>query len=872
MEAWPLVGRSNEISLVTAAVSENRSAVVIGPAGVGKTSLGSVCLQLAQKGGMKLAQTTATHSSRRLPFGAFASILPPVQIDDALFRGDRPDLVQRYVQVVVESARGRPLFIFVDDAHLLDDGSAMLLHQLALRRSAAILATVRSGESAPDPVVALWKDGLAERIEIGLLNDGAVEDLLTAVLGGPIDAASLHQLIGHSQGNPLFLRELVNGALETGSLIDEGGIWRLKAPLRPTSRLVELVALRLGALSDPERAALELLALVEPLEQVELAQLVDPMAIESLEQKGLIATRADGRRVEVWLGHPVYGDVMRVGISALRERNMARALAEVFEEAGGSRPKDGLLLASLRLVGGGGSRELLEGGAIAARTRHDHSLAERLARAAIDEGSGFVARYVAAEAAHFQGRLEEAERELGLLARDATGDNERVSVAILRFDNTFFLHGRLDLHLLDEVDATTTDAFWHNRLLDRRAYVGLAKGPRAVVEDSSILERSTSGSLTAAHGIAAYGLYRSGRTEDAVTLLSPTADGGPALPTGDSWEEWATFAVVVEALCHAGRLDEAEALIIEAHNVVVDQPAAESRALVSSRFALVNLEQGKLHSAIRRAKESYTLFLQLGRSYQSRWPSIFAVQALAYAGQADHAAETLAAYDALGASVMLMNETDLLQARAWTAAAAGDLPTARRGLEAAAQLGDQIGDVIGEATALHGLARLGRAAQAAPRLTALAEKTDGHLVSARAAYARAIAERDPEALQQVARDFEDMGTLLYATEAHAESAVLLQKAGRARAATAAEQNAARLLDRCEGANTPPLRTVTARARLTPTELDVALKAVAGKSNKEIANDMYLSLRTVESHLHSAYAKLGIRGRRELAEALERATA
>src|ERR1700677_3315543 len=143
VKAWPLVGRSNEIALVTAAVSENRSAVVIGPAGVGKTSLGSACLQLAQKGGMKLAQTTATHSSRRLPFGAFASILPPVQIDDALFRGDRPDLVQRYVQVVVESARGRPLFIFVDDAHLLDDGSATLLHQLALRRSAAILATVR---------------------------------------------------------------------------------------------------------------------------------------------------------------------------------------------------------------------------------------------------------------------------------------------------------------------------------------------------------------------------------------------------------------------------------------------------------------------------------------------------------------------------------------------------------------------------------------------------------------------------------------------------------------------------------------------------------------------------------------------------------
>jgi DNA-binding CsgD family transcriptional regulator len=324
---------------------------------------------------------------------------------------------------------------------------------------------------------------------------------------------------------------------------------------------------------------------------------------------------------------------------------------------------------------------------------------------------------------------------------------------------------------------------------------------------------------------------------------------------------------MIEALCHAGRLGEAEALLIRAYDAVVDQPAAESRAFVCGWFALVNLEQGQLQSAIGRAVESYTLFRQLGRSFQSRFPSIFAVQALACAGLADKAIEALAAYDALESPGMLMDEADLLQARAWTVAASGDLPAARRGLEAAVRLGAEIGDVIGEVTALHGLARLGRAAEVAPRLSALAGETDGPLVSARAAYARAIAERDPQALQRVARDFENIGTLLYATEAQAESAVLFRRAGRARAATAAEQNAARLLEQCEGANTPPLRTVTARVHLTPTELDVALKAVAGKSNKEIANDMYVSLRTIESHLHSAYTKLGISGRRELAGTL-----
>ena len=81
--------------------------------------------------------------------------------------------------------------VFVDDAHLLDNGSAILLHHLALTRAATVLATVRSGEAVPDPVVALWKDGPAERIEVGILDDATIEELLVVALGGPMDAASV---------------------------------------------------------------------------------------------------------------------------------------------------------------------------------------------------------------------------------------------------------------------------------------------------------------------------------------------------------------------------------------------------------------------------------------------------------------------------------------------------------------------------------------------------------------------------------------------------------------------------------------------------------------------------------------------------------
>ena len=181
--------------------------------------------------------------------------------------------------------------VFADDAYLLDNGSATLVHHLALTQAATVLVTVRTGEPAPDPVVAMWKDGLAERIEVSAPGDAAIEELLVAVLSGPLDAASVRQLADRSGGNPPYLRELVTGAVETGALAEQGSIWRLRAGgLRPTARLAQLVALRLGDLSDAERAMLELLALCEPLGQVRLDRLADPAAVEALERKGLIAS------------------------------------------------------------------------------------------------------------------------------------------------------------------------------------------------------------------------------------------------------------------------------------------------------------------------------------------------------------------------------------------------------------------------------------------------------------------------------------------------------------------------------------------------------------------------------------------------------
>jgi DNA-binding NarL/FixJ family response regulator len=236
-------------------------------------------------------------------------------------------------------------------------------------------------------------------------------------------------------------------------------------------------------------------------------------------------------------------------------------------------------------------------------------------------------------------------------------------------------------------------------------------------------------------------------------------------------------------------------------------------------------------------------------------------------GRAEQAATTLAALDALAVPIAPTVRTELLQARAWAAAAAGDLPTARAMLEEAADYGEEVGHLVGAASALHDMARLGQARRVAGRLEDLAAQVDGEFVAARAAYAKAVAANDNQALRAVSQAFEGLGANLYAAEASVEAAALSRRDGRPRGAAADEHRAAQLLSRCEGATTPVLETITARARLTPGELDAAVQAAAGRSNKQIAADGHISVRTVESHLQRVYEKLGISSRRELADAL-----
>jgi DNA-binding CsgD family transcriptional regulator len=676
-----------------------------------------------------------------------------------------------------------------------------------------------------------------------------------------------------TDGNVLFLKELVLGALEARVLSDEGGVWRLQGHLPPSARLVELVEGRLAGLAEAERETLEVLALGEPL-GVELLQgLKRDASLPGLERQGLARVDEDGRRLGVRLAHPLYGEVVRSRLSPLRVRTLSRMLAQATTTAGGRRRDDVLRIAAWQLQGGGSlDLDIMLAGARQAHARHDLDLAERLARAAREEGGGFEAGLLLGVVVSQAGRFKEADADLGTLAPEAATDDQRVALALTRIQYLIASGAGSGeaIRVAAEAEATILDPGARAQVAASRTYLLSMGGrqPEARELAESVLSWATGRGLVIASMVACPLFGRAGRLADALAANDRGLATHLALADRSFWYCPQLHVLTRSmALTLAGCSVAAEAAAHGEYLKAVADGSVDGQAYSSWALSLALLAQGRVESAARWGRLAVELTRRTGQTRTVANTLLSLAMALALAGRAEEASNVVAEREALPKSGEEYPVQALLT-RAWIFVARGDRLMATEVLTEASLVARNEGSFAEESAALHDLARLGHAAGVAPRLAELAEIVEGPLTPARAAHAAALVEKDPAALDAASVVFEEMNALLLAAEAAADAAVAWRKAGDPRRAAAAERRAHALAGKCEGARTPALTAVGARAALTARELEIARLAAAGVANKEIAARLYLSLHTVQNKLHAAYEKLGVEGRAELAQALE----
>ncbi|MCD9877946.1 LuxR family transcriptional regulator AbsR2 [Streptomyces guryensis] len=307
---WQFTGREDELELIRRSLTAGRHGIVVtGPVGCGKTRLVTEAVR-----GSDRARAAGTPETRHLPFAAFAHLLPEAVS------------LHRAVQLL----SGVRLLV-VDDAHLLDDASAALVHQLAVHGRTR-LVVVADGGPYPGAISRLWTGELLPRLALEPLPREDTEQLLAAGAGGSLEPLTLNRLHHLCQGDLRLLRELMDAVRERGlltRLLPDTDEWAWRGPVPVTATVRQRTAQVLERPGSEERGILERLAFAEPL-PLHMDDL-DLCLLENLEADGLI--RIDDQcdqdnQGTVRLVHPLHGPVLRSAAGRLRARRLSRTPAQ----------------------------------------------------------------------------------------------------------------------------------------------------------------------------------------------------------------------------------------------------------------------------------------------------------------------------------------------------------------------------------------------------------------------------------------------------------------------------------------------------------------------------------------------------------------
>src|SRR6202012_4252922 len=197
--------------------------------------------------------------------------------------------VRRVISSFVAQQRGGRVVMGVDDAHLLDGLSALVVHQLAQSGGARLVVTMRTGGVEPDAVTLLYKDGLLGRLDLEPLSAAATREVIESTLGGPVDARSAARFGQLTGGNALFLRQLLADQIAGGRMRNLAGVWMWDGDVAVSASLSDTVCRQMGRLSPGLTVVVDTLSQCEPLAVDVLCDLTQRSDLAAAERMGLVS-------------------------------------------------------------------------------------------------------------------------------------------------------------------------------------------------------------------------------------------------------------------------------------------------------------------------------------------------------------------------------------------------------------------------------------------------------------------------------------------------------------------------------------------------------------------------------------------------------
>jgi DNA-binding NarL/FixJ family response regulator len=674
-----------------------------------------------------------------------------------------------------------------------------------------------------------------------------------------------------SGGNPLFLRHLVEGAVEAGTLAEVHGVWQLRGPAGVSSGLAVLLEDRLGHSGADVVHALKLLALCEPLDIDVLCELVGDDAVDAAEEAGLIRTDQDGPQINVRFSHPLYGDVLRRRVGTASARKLRGRLVKVLRNQQLDSSATRIRLAQLCIDSDEEvDTDLLMSAAKDAIFLSDLPLGERIARAAFQRGGGVQAAELLSRAMLWQGRPAQADQVLTEFDPDKLDELQLVRWGLPHMSILFWSMGQVD-HANRVLELLRTRVNRRGlRLVVDAVGSAMAVDANNIAEGLAAAERVLS-VPDAPNQAVEFAAFSAGL---AMPVVGRGADYEPIAARCRA-EQTATDGMIrsmvryfdVVALTYTGELDLADQRVAE-YSQFSSAGQFLGWAIAKIMAGLVATYRGKFPDAISSIEQALAA-LTAETPLPWRLPArILLARAYAALSSTEQAERVLADAEEHAGQFVALHEPQRMITKSWLAAARGGQ---RSGVElsyAAADLAHHSGQYAIEAEALHHAARFGDCA-VADRLAQLQERVSGRVVTLQARHAAALAASDSQALDTMSHEFENIGWILSAADAAAQASPLHGRAGRRRKSAESAARALSLAAQCGGAMSPAIKLAARPLPVTTREREIAGLISEGMSNRDIAERLTVSVRTVEGHIYRACAKLDVTDRDELAKVVWR---